>query len=154
MNTARARLSAPFCSHSHRLAGLLHTRHSAALDPAIQRPRTRSACYDGLQFFLAPGTYQAELATYQRLQQIQPRIIPWLREHSDNAETPATPPQRSADGYTFPPYIVMDRGQSLREFAGQPCAPEQAWAHAVHALCIFVRHIEVRWRLCQKHKPF
>jgi hypothetical protein len=44
------------------------------------------------------------------------RMLPELRRASDNADGAA----RSRSGYTFPPYFVLERGMTLREWGRQP----------------------------------
>jgi hypothetical protein len=66
-----------------------------------------------LQFFFDSAPYQAEVELYSReeLRKIMPRIY----EAHDNADKAI----RDPSGYEFPPVLVIERGESLDEFAAR-----------------------------------
>ena len=94
-----------------------------------------------LQFFFDVGTYHQELKMYTVLESIQPRLIPKLRERSSNQGP--EPPLTTASGYQWPAFIVMDKGESLRDFVNQSTDADMARLHALHALCVLARHLKV-----------
>ena len=79
---------------------------------------------------------------YQDLLIIKPRLIPQLRERSRN--TGPAPPVAASSGYVFPAFIVMDKGESLRDFVAQTSDADMAWHHALHALCVLAKQMKVR----------
>lgn len=101
-----------------------------------------------VQFFFKPHTFDQELRMYEELLAIRPRIMPELHEHARNtAGGPiATPPAATSTGYQFPSFLVMDRGESLRDFVckNSETPPDLVWLHSLHALTVLVRHLQVR----------
>jgi hypothetical protein len=78
---------------------------------------------------------------YEELLNIRPRLIPTLRERSRNTGPEA--PVATSSGYTFPSFIVMDKGESLRDFVAQSSDAEMAWLHALHALGVLAKQLKV-----------
>ena len=80
---------------------------TSPLFPGMQRPT--SAC----RFFHAPREFEAEVALYRdpALRPILPRI--WYASANIDGAV------RSRSGYAFPPFFVLERGMTLREWCGR-----------------------------------
>ena len=62
-------------------------------------------------------------------------------------------PCSAASGYQGPAFIVMDKGESLRDFVNQSTDADMARLHALHALCVLARHLKVGRQICPSPSP-
>ena len=91
-----------------------------------------------MHFFLDKATYDAELALYNTPELAN--IMPECFERFANVDGSL----RSADGFVFPPVLVIERGESLNEFAARV---EHEPITCIQALVLIVKRVQVWLRL-------
>ena len=82
------------------------------------------------------------MQTYERLKQVEPCVFPEMRAcRRDRVAQPAT---HTSSGFVCPLHYVIGKGEGLRAFTNGERPPEQAWVHALHALCTLLKHAQLR----------
>jgi Protein kinase domain len=116
-------LSSCFAIYSHALQGIVQFLHRSADGVAFV-----------VKFFSDVTAFKRELALYQRpeLRTMMPAIE--LIEANEAGRV------RCSNGFSFPPFIVVERGESLNEWA-QRCAPDGITAMFV--LCHVAKRLEM-----------
>jgi hypothetical protein len=84
------------------------------MDPAtLSLWRQAQARVTHCRLFHRRDEFEAEVALYRN--PVLRRVLPKLRRASDNANGAV----RSRSGYAFPPYFVLERGMSMRDWRRQ-----------------------------------